>query len=170
MQEISRHGVLIQDKRLNILAECPTLDLEDSWLVISEQFTEIENLPEALQDRKLAGQTPATVQQELSGGISRVITPITVNNVARGYLSLVGLQGTLDALDRMVAEEGALICAMEMSRAKAIRETEKKLQSDLLTALIQQDLSPRDASLWVQAMGLDQQQAHVAMQFAWDAT
>jgi purine catabolism regulator len=168
MGEISRRGVIIQDKRLNILAEYPIQDLEDSWLMITEQLSELESLPTALQDRKLAGKNPVTMQQQLSGGLSRVISPVIVNNVARGYLTLIGLEGTLDNLDRVVAEEGSLICALEMSRAKAVRETEKKLQSDLLTALIQEDLSPRDASLWIQAMGLDQNLAHVAMQFAWD--
>jgi len=69
----------------------------------------------------------------------------------------------------MVAEAGALICAIDMSRTKAVRETEKKLQSDLLTALLQEDLSPRDAKLWIEAMGLDKSQAHAALQFIWDS-
>jgi purine catabolism regulator len=56
-----------------------------------------------------------------------------------------------------------------MSRTKAVRETEKKLQSDLLTALLQEDLSPRDAKLWIDAMGLDHSQTHAALQFTWDS-
>jgi purine catabolism regulator len=56
-----------------------------------------------------------------------------------------------------------------MARAKAVREAEKRLKGDLLTALLQDDLSPRDASLWVLAMGLDLEHAHVALRFAWDA-
>jgi purine catabolism regulator len=55
-----------------------------------------------------------------------------------------------------------------MARAKAVREAEKRLKGDLLTALLQDDLSPRDAGLWIMTMGLDLDRAHAALRFAWD--
>jgi len=167
--EISGKGVLIQDKRMNILAEIPAVDLQPIWDDITERLSSIESLPYSLQDRNRAGQQSLTVSQNIPGGIARIVTPISVGEVARGYLSLIGMEGELDSLDRVVAEEGALVCAIEMARTKAVRETEKKLQGDLLTALLQEDLSPRDAGLWVQTMGLDQTQEHAALQFAWDS-
>jgi purine catabolism regulator len=103
----------------------------------------------------------------MSGDLERVIVPIIAGNVVRGYLSVIGAQNTLDTLDHIVAREGALICAVEMFRAKAVRETEKRLQGDLLTALLQDDLSSYDAGLWIEEMGLDQSENHTAMQFAW---
>jgi purine catabolism regulator len=57
-----------------------------------------------------------------------------------------------------------------MARSKAIREAEKRLKGDLLSALLQETLSPRDARLWVQTMGLDLEEAHVALRFAWDGS
>jgi PucR family transcriptional regulator, purine catabolism regulatory protein len=69
----------------------------------------------------------------------------------------------------LVAEQGSLVCAIEMARTKAVRETEKRLKGDLLTALTQENLSPRDARLWAQTMGLDMGMAHTALRFAWDA-
>lgn len=167
--DITRHGVLIHDKRLKIIADAPSADLLPFWESITEQLSKMENLPAHLQDRHQAGEQNVGSFQRLPGGISRVIVPITVSNIARGYLSLIGIEDTLDSLDHLVAEEGALICAIDMSRTKAVRETEKKLQSDLLTALLQENLSPRDAKLWVDAMGLDITQAHTALQFAWDS-
>jgi purine catabolism regulator len=167
--EISGRGVLIQDKRLNILAEFPAVDLQSIWDDITERLSSIESLPSSLQDRNQAGQQSLTISQNIPGGIARIVTPISVGEVARGYLSLIGMEGELDSFDRVIAEEGALVCAMEMARSKAVRETEKRLQGDLLTALLQEDLSPRDAGLWVQTMGLDQTQEHVALQFAWDS-
>jgi purine catabolism regulator len=68
----------------------------------------------------------------------------------------------------LIAEQGASVCAVEMARAKAVREAEKRLKGDLLTALLQENLSPRDANLWVETMGLDLTQAHVALRFTWD--
>jgi len=62
-----------------------------------------------------------------------------------------------------------VVCAMEMARSKAVREAEKRLHGDLLTALLQGTLEPRDALLWVQAMGLDPRRHHVALRFAWSS-
>ena len=169
MLKITHHGVLIHDKRLNIIADRPSPDLQSSWENVTEQLRQIENLPAPLHDRHQAGEQNIKLIQNLSGGISRVIVPIIVGNIARGYLSVIGFEGTLAILDHLVAEAGALICAIDMSRTKAVRETEKKLQSDLLTALLQEDLSPRDAKLWIEAMGLDKNQAHAAIQFIWDS-
>jgi len=169
MLEITNHGVLIHDKRLNIIADVPSPGLQSSWEDVTEQLHQIEILPAPLHDRHQAGEQNINLLQYLSNGISRVIVPIIVSNVARGYLSMIGFEGTLGILDHLVAEEGALICAIDMSRTKAVRETEKKLQSDLLTALLQENLSPRDAKLWIEAMGLDKNQAHAAIQFIWDS-
>jgi len=169
MHEITHHGVLIHDKRLNIIADVPSPVLQSYWEDITELLRQIENLPAPLHDRHQAGEQNIKLVQNLSDGISRVIVPIIVGNVARGYLSIIGFEDTLGILDHLVAEESALICAIDMSRTKAVRETEKKLQSDLLTALLQENLSPRDARLWIEAMGLDKNQAHAALQFSWDS-
>jgi PucR family transcriptional regulator, purine catabolism regulatory protein len=168
MSDLSGRGVLVQDKRLKTLAENPTTGLEAIWGEVVVSLSGLDSLPESLRDRKQAGKQPALIQQEIPGGLVRLVTPIRVSDVARGYLSLVGLAGELDALDNLVTEQGALVCAVEMARSKAIREAEKRIQGDLLTALLQESLSPRDARLWVQTMGLDLEQAHVALRFAWD--
>ena len=169
MADISGRGILVQDKRLAILAEYPSSALVTIWEDVLAQTTASDSLPEALRDRKQAGSQTMILTQEFPGGLTRLLSPITVGGVARGYLSLVGLKGELDALDHLVAEQGALVCAVEMARTKSVRETEKRLKGDLLTALLQDDLSPRDARLWAQAMELDLSLAYVALRFAWDA-
>ena len=126
------------------------------------------SLPEALQDRKQPVSKARHLLQEVPGGLVRLVVPVTVSDVARGYLSLVGLAEEMDELDFMVAEQGAVVCAIEMARSKAVREMEKRLQGDLLTALLSDELSPRDAGLWAQTMGLDLLQSHIALRFAWE--
>ncbi|MDX1437431.1 MAG: hypothetical protein R3335_11500, partial [Anaerolineales bacterium] len=169
MNGLSGRGVLVQDKRLQVLASSPSSDVVDVWDELLVDLADVSRLPEALRDRKEAGREEAFLTQRLPGELARLVTPITVGNVARGYLSLVGLDGDLDAVDQMVAEQGALACAVYMSRSKAIRETEKRLRGDLLTALLQGDLSPRDAQLWAEAMGVDLSHAHTALRFAWES-
>lgn len=166
--EISGRGVLVQDKRLTIVVNCPSPALAAIWDELLPQISQPELLPENLRDRKLAGRQAAILRQELPGDLMRLVTPIIAGEVARGYLSLVGFPRELDALDLIVAEQGALVCAVEMARAKAVREAEKRLKGDLLTALIHEDLSPRDARLWAQSMGVDLERSHAALRFAWD--
>ena len=168
MSEISGRGILIQDKRGWILAQHPSTALSTIWMNILEQLGDLAGLPDFLVDRRQSGAPGTVATQQIPGGLERLIAPVIVGEIARGYLSLVGLEGEIDDLDYLVIEQGCFVCAIEMARNKAIRETEKRLKGDLLTALLQDDLSPRDAGLWVQTMGLDLEQAHIALRFAWD--
>jgi purine catabolism regulator len=168
MADISGCGIVVQDKRLHILADHPSSALLTIWEDVLHQVTSVDSLSESMRDRKQAGSQTIILTQEIPGGLSRLVTPITVGGVARGYLSLLGLNGELDALDHLVMEQGTLVCAVEMARTKAVRETEKRLKGDLLTAILQENLSPRDARLWAQAMGVDLSQAYVALRFSWD--
>ena len=169
MAEISGKGILVQDKRGRILVECASSALSTIWKDIVPHLRSLESLPELLQDRQRAGIQPSVINQDLPGGLTRLVAPITVAEVARGYLSLIGVAGEIDALDQLVAEQGVRVCALEMSRAKAIREAEKRLKGDLLTVLLQEELSPRDSQLWAEAVGLDLSQAHVGLRFTWDS-
>lgn len=170
MHEFTGRGILIQDKRLNVITEFPSPDLDAFWDDIKDQLRKSETLPESLQDRTKTIKQSAVSNQKIAGGLARIISPIIVGEVTRGYLSIIGMEDDFDILDQAVAEEGALICAIEMSRTKAVRETVKRLQGDLLTALIQEDISPRDAGLWIQTMGLDPRKEHVAIQFTWNSS
>lgn len=169
MAEITARGVVLQDKRGGILAQCSSSTLSGLWDDILSQLGELRNFPEPLLDRKRVGSQPTTYYHEMEGGLECLTAPVVVGEMARGYLTLVGIRGEFDSLDYLVAEQGSLVCAIEMARNKAIRETEKRLKGDLLNALLQENLTPRDASLWLQTMGLDPRQAYIALRFIWDA-
>jgi purine catabolism regulator len=169
MADISGKGILVQDKRGRILVECASPALASIWEDISKQLFPLDSLPDSLKDRKKAGIQHVIVTQDIPGGLARLVIPITVGEVARGYLSLIGIAGELDVLDHLVAEQGARVCAIEMSRVKAIREAEKKIKGDLLTVLLQEKLSPRDSQLWAEAVGLDLSQDHTSLRFTWDS-
>ena len=169
MHEISGSGIVVQDKYLAVLADYPPPSLREIWSGILEMLASPSNLPEHLRDRSKAGQHRSQHSQSLPGEVGRTVTPINVRGVLRGYFSVVKIEDEFDDLDQLVAEQGPFICAAEMSRTKAVRETEKKLHGDLLTALLSQDLDPREASLWVEEIGVDLLKSHTALQFAWDA-
>jgi purine catabolism regulator len=168
MSRISGRGVLLQDKRLQVLAEVPAPMLVSIWPEVSTPLMLKENLPASLHDRKQAGQNLTVLNQQMPGGLERLVTPIVVGGVARGYLSLVAMEGEFDYLDQLVVEQGALVCGVDMARTKAVREAEKRLKGDLLSAVLSGDLAPRDTQLWVQSMGLDLNQSHALLRMAWD--
>ncbi|GAB4579379.1 MAG: PucR family transcriptional regulator [Anaerolineales bacterium] len=170
MAEISTQGVLVQDKRLDVLASHSPMRLASSWDSVLRLVTVPESLPESLRDRKEAGKQSELKHQLLPNGLARIIISINVGGMARGYLSIVDKAGEMTALSRVVAEQGAIACAVEMSRSKAVRETEKRLRGDLLSALIRGDLSPRDARLWTETYGLDLEQSHTCLRFCWDSS
>ncbi len=169
MREMTQHGILVQDKRLWPIASSPSVSLRSIWEDLLEQLADFSTLPETLRDRRQAGEFPTLTAETLAGGLERAVVPIVVDDMARGYLSAIGLAGELDQTDRLVIEQGALVCAVEMARAKAVKETEKRLHGDLLSAMLHQTLSARDARLWAQNMGLDLSQQHTAMRLAWEA-
>lgn len=166
--EISGKGILIQDKRGRILAEHTSSALLTIWSDVLRQLSALESLQEFFTDRRQAASQAIIHDQEIPGGLKRLITPIIVGEITRGYLTLVGLKAEFDELDYLVLEQGSMVCAIEMARNKAVREAEKRLKGDLLTALLQANLSSREAALWIQSMGLDLTQAHVALRFVWD--
>lgn len=170
MADISGKGILVQDKRGRVLVECASPALVSIWEDTTKQLVSLDSLPNSLKDRKKAGSQPVIITQDIPGGLARLVIAISVGEVARGYLSLIGIAGELDVLDYLVAEQGARVCAIEMSRVKAIREAEKRIKGDLLTVLLQENLSPRDSQLWAEAVGLDLSQDHTALRFAWDAS
>ena len=168
MGEISGRGVLVQDKRLQLLSEAPSSTLFSIWMDVLSHLSIKENLPEILQDRNKAGQQKLILSQQIPGGLERLVAPIVVGGVARGYLSLIGMEGEFDFLDQLVVEQGTLVCGVDMARAKAVREVEKRLKGDLLSAVLSDELTPRDTHLWVESMGLDLDKKHVVLRFAWD--
>ena len=169
MGEISTQGIVVQDKRLEVLAAHMPMRLSSIWESVLRHITVPESLPEVLRDRKVAGKQNELKHQVLSNGLARLVISINVGGMARGYLSIVDKTGEMTALSRVVVEQGAVACAVEMSRSKAVREVEKRLRGDLLKALVRGDLSPRDARLWTERIGLDLNQAHMCLRFCWDS-
>ena len=159
--------VLIQDKRLSIIAAW----IADSKLpreTIQAWVTEPANLPEGLRDRKLAAQSHAMVEQPLPiEKLTRLIVPIIAKGMARGFLSLVGDAGTLGAFDRSMAERSAAACALEMAKAKAVSEAEKRVRGSFVDAVLAGSLSPLEAARWARRNKYDPDGRHAAIVVDW---
>jgi len=119
-----------------------------------------------LRDRRRAA-VGGWREQLLPGGLMRLVCPIVAKGMARGYLSIVGSAGEFDVLDQLVVEHGAAACALEMAKAKAVSEAEKRAHGDLVDAVLTGALPPEELVRWAQRIGYDVESPHAALIWHW---
>ncbi len=168
MADLAGKGVIVQDKRLAPLASWAHPTLGPVWADVLRTLSDPDRLPGGWSDRRLAAGLSRIEHQALPGGLSRLVTPIVVKEVARGYLSFVGVAEDLDALDALVVEQGAEACALEMSRAKAVSQVTKRLRGEFVDAMLAGRVSPKESAQWASQLGHDVTAPHAAVVFAWD--
>ena len=172
MADLTGKSVIVHDKRLQVVQSVLQPDLADSWEII-EQFTaQLANLPDRLRNRhQLTNLTDRVLEQPLPlSGVVRLVTPIINQAVGRGYLSIIGPKKTMDAVDRLVAEHGAEACALEMAKAKAISETEKRLRGTFLDRLLIGDVNQQEAVRQGERFHHNMASPHIAIVLAWQGT
>ncbi|MFQ5410266.1 MAG: PucR family transcriptional regulator, partial [Anaerolineales bacterium] len=126
-------------------------------------------LPEGWLDRRAtARKARGQVElQDISDGIARLVTPIVVDKLARGYLSVIGPRDDLDTLDAIAIEQGADIYAVVMSKAKAVSETTKRLRGEFVDAVLSGSISPAELERWAGRLGHNIYAPHAVVSFAW---
>lgn len=161
----SHHAVLIQDKRLQPLAQIASPELSN-WDDIMEAFQESSYLPSDLADRKQAHSVREPIVQSFET-CARLVMPIVTRNVARGYVSLISKTAQFEPRDRMVVSQGALVCAIEMAKVKAVRVAEKKLHGDLIQAVLANAITEADAVGWAERAGFRKSGPYAAISMQW---
>jgi len=159
--------IVIQDKRLKPLAQAVAPGMKAVWPDVLHALSDWSHLPEVLHDRRQAAALAGWRDQSLPGGWMRLVCPIVAKGMARGYLSIVGSAGELDALDQLVVEHGAAACALEMAKAKAVSEAEKRAYGDFLDAVITGTLPLEELALWAERIGYDVDPPHAALAWRW---
>lgn len=160
--------VLIQNKRLEIIAAWFTPAMTELRATIEAWVNAVANLPESMQDRKRAAHAPETLQQMLPmHDLTRLITPIVANGMARGFISLIGQDDVWSVFERRAIEQSATACALEMAKAKAVSEAEKRVRGTFVDAMLSGSLSPTEAEQWAKRNKYDPMGQHVAIVVDW---
>jgi PucR family transcriptional regulator, purine catabolism regulatory protein len=169
MASLTGHHVVVQDKRLTPAAVVDPEEGGDKWLRLMDEIGGVETLPPGWADRKQVAASSITVErQHLKSGHTRMVTPIVVGRLARGYVSIVTTDDEeLDALDELVIEQGAAACGLEMSKAKAVSEATKRLRGDFLDAVLAGAIPPQEIKRWAERIGHDIIAPHAQIIFAW---
>ena len=166
MFEVTGKTVIVQDKRLKPLAHVIAPSLQANWPQVLDALSLSSQLPEGLRDRRQAA-VGGWRDQSLPGGLMRLVCPIVAKGMARGYLSVIGGADELDALDQLVVEHGAAACALEMAKAKAVSDAEKRAIGDFMDAVLTGALAVEELQRWAQRIGYDVEPPHVALAWRW---
>lgn len=169
MARLTNKAIIIQDKRLQILYTTVQPQFVAYWEEVETFLKKLDNLPVELQDRHrvVEVENPVLLQSLPTPGIARLVSPIIAKDIGRGYLTIVGRDIELDDIDMLVAEHGAAACALEMAKAKAISDTEKRLRGTFLDRLLIGDVSPQEAIRQGERFEHDMTQIHVAIVLTW---
>lgn len=159
--------ILIQDKNLHPSASYVSDGLQATWRSLEIELSNPNALPESLRDRKRVTQGTTPVRQGLAAGQERLIEPITVKGVARGFLSMIANPAAFKPLDILLVERGAAAFALEMAKAKAVREMEKRVRGDFVDAILAGNLSRSEVSHWAQRIAFPVSGAYAASALSW---
>lgn len=169
MARLTNKAIVIQDKRLRIIESTVQPQFIGNWDDVEQFLKNVYNLPVEMQDRQRVAEidNPVLLQSIPTPGLARLVSPIITKNIGRGYLSIIGRDTELDDIDLLVAEHGAAACALEMAKAKAISDTEKRLRGTFLDRLLIGDVSLQEAIRQGERFEHDMTQTHLAIVLAW---
>ncbi|MGQ9908914.1 MAG: helix-turn-helix domain-containing protein [Candidatus Flexifilum sp.] len=169
MARLTNKSVIIQDKRLQVLYSSVQPQFVAHWEDVETFLKKVDNLPVEIQDRHRVTEieNPVLMQSLPTPGLARLVSPIVTKDIGRGYLSIIGRDIELDDIDMLVAEHGAAACALEMAKAKAISDTEKRLRGTFLDRLLLGDVSQQEAIRQGERFEHDMTLPHVAIVLAW---
>ena len=169
MARLTNKAIVVQDKRLQFIGTQLQPQSVGYWEDVELFLKKVDNLPVELQDRQKVVEidNPVIIQSLPTPGLARFVAPIISKDMGRGYLSIIGRDNELDDIDQLVAEHGAAACAIEMAKAKAVSDTEKRLRGTFLDRVLIGDVTPQEAMKQGERLEHDMTQPHVAIVIAW---
>lgn len=169
MARLTNKAVIIQDKRLQVVYSSVQPQFVAYWEDVETFLRKVDNLPVEIQDRHRVSEVenPVLMQSLPTPGLARLVAPIITKDIGRGYLSIIGRDTDLDDIDMLVAEHGSAACALEMAKAKAISDTEKRLRGTFLDRLLLGDVSQQEALRQGERFDHDMNLTHVAIVLTW---
>jgi len=92
-------------------------------------------LEEWLREVPLSAFDPPVALRPLVDGQARLIAPILLQGSIAGFLSLLGVDGELGEMHRLAVGRAAHACAIELARARAVRDARDEVEEELLDVL-----------------------------------
>jgi purine catabolism regulator len=93
------------------------------------------------------------------------IQPVTIQGRVEAFLA-VGKRDALTQFDRIVSSHALSLLALELSKVRAVSETERRLKGDVLDRLLRGTIDPREARQVLERLGFDLDAPIAAVAFA----
>jgi PucR family transcriptional regulator, purine catabolism regulatory protein len=115
-------------------------------------------------------QSPRAEGQRFSlavvgGGHHITIQPVTAQGRVEAYLA-VGKREALTQFDRIVSSHALALFALELAKARAVSDAERRLKGDLLDQFLQDKLAPAESRQAMERLGFDLSRPLAAAVFA----
>lgn len=170
LSKLVNRAVTIEDPNLTVLAHAGLGEIDQA----REDSIEAGGTPEAIrkfmQEQKILEKLnqslkPSRVPTSPEHGMTkeRIVAPIVVERKMYGYLWLIANDEPLDESDTMTIERAAIVAALIMLKESAIKQTEARLQADVISQLLSDH--PHSLALEDKAnrLGLNLQQSQRVM-------
>lgn len=143
LRDLTGKGVLFQDATGRVVEQAWPAD-EGLSEPLRQRVEADQGLLTWLSGQALDDRAPPTTERPMSGtSLTRCVAGVVVQGQLGGYLSIVGPGEELDDLDRLAVERGALVCAVELAKQRAVALAEDRLRGEFLEALLAAPLPDR---------------------------
>ncbi|TFG71150.1 MAG: hypothetical protein E4H27_05190 [Anaerolineales bacterium] len=137
LRDIVNKSVVIQDENLVV----QSMSLTDLCPFTTDQLeVHLSSRPPLdrwLSKVSLDSKSPPSSKLDLpEKGWARTISAVVIEDRLVGYLSILDAKDNLDALDQLAVERGALVCAVEMAKQRAVFAVEHQLRGDFLDMVL----------------------------------
>jgi purine catabolism regulator len=95
------------------------------------------------------------------------LQPVTAQGRVEAFLG-IGKRDALTQFDRIVASHALALLALELAKARAVSETERRLKGDVLDKILAGELHPEQTEQALHRLGFDPGKPVTAMTFAGD--
>jgi purine catabolism regulator len=116
-----------------------------------------------LQSPRAEGQRFSLAVME--GGHHITIQPVTAQGRVEAYLA-VGKREALTQFDRIVSSHALALLSLELAKARAVSDAERRLKGDLLDQFLQDKLAPAESRQAMERLGFDLTRPLAAAVFA----
>ncbi len=137
LRQITENSVVIQDDKMAIQALSLTDDFPFLPGALEEMLSNAANpLRQWLSSQHLDSKAPPCTTLDLDDTWGRCVATVVIEGELGGYLSIMGSTDNLDDLDRLAAERGALVCAVELAKQRAVEAAKQRLKGDFLDMIL----------------------------------
>jgi len=137
LRDLVGKPVILHNEQLVIQAQALTDTCPFSPEELKSRLADKTPLEHWLHAQPLDSKAPPWTYFDLDKhGWARYVAAVIIEGQLSGYLSILGPKDSLDDLDRLAAERGSLVCAMELAKQRAVVAVEHRLMGDFLAMLL----------------------------------